>query len=77
MRASHVVASNDVQPQRHLLHSGTLTVDALVTFVENQINCLIETAQVALTESECNDSTVPQHVRIVLGHRSAISAFCV
>lgn len=41
----NIIASNNAQPARHLLHWGVRTVDALVGHVQNEVNRLIEPLQ--------------------------------
>lgn len=45
---SHVVSSDDVKPQHHLLHPLTGAEHSLVTLVEDQVDGLIESLQSAL-----------------------------
>ena len=47
-RGLHVVSSDDVQSQWHLLHAGRGRVDTLVAFIQNDIDSLVEPLQLSL-----------------------------
>lgn len=48
----HIVASDDVEAERHVLDAGRLRVDALVALVQDQIHRLVEAAEKALAHRE-------------------------
>lgn len=49
---SHVISSDDVEPQHHLLHPLTGAEHSLVTLIQDQVDGLIEALQGALNKNK-------------------------
>jgi hypothetical protein len=63
---SHVVATDDVETQRHLLHAGMLREYPLVALFQNDVRRLIESSQPPLRSNKAKRSkaNVTQQIKM-------------